>query len=169
MFQDRVQEISQRYKIHPGLGLLTSPALYACVSRSVVSTSLLSPLTVAFQAPLSMGFTRQEYWSGVGCYFLLHGIFPTQGSNPGLSHHLQILYHLSHQGSPTNPLELTANAPPTHRTSPPSSLSPCSHCLPSQLPPAVSVMPSVGVMAGGGGNYEDKRIRGCRREVGREL
>ena len=33
--------------------------------------------------PLSMGFFRQEYWS-VGCQSLLHGIFPTQGSNPGL-------------------------------------------------------------------------------------
>ena len=28
------------------------------------------------------------------------GIVPTQGSNPGLLHHRQILYHLSHQGSP---------------------------------------------------------------------
>ena len=28
------------------------------------------------------------------------GIFPTQGSNPGLLHCRQILYHLSHQGSP---------------------------------------------------------------------
>ena len=38
--------------------------------------------------------------TGVGRHFLLHGIFPTQGSNPGLSHCRQILYHLSHQGSP---------------------------------------------------------------------
>ena len=29
------------------------------------------------------------------------GIFPTQGSNPGLPHCWQILYHLSHQGSPS--------------------------------------------------------------------
>ena len=36
----------------------------------------------------------------VGCHFLLQGIFPTQGSNPGLSHCRQALYHLSHQGSP---------------------------------------------------------------------
>ena len=28
------------------------------------------------------------------------GIFPTQGSNPGLPHCRQVLYHLSHQGSP---------------------------------------------------------------------
>ena len=31
---------------------------------------------------------------------LLQGIFPTQGSNPGFPHCRQILYHLSHQGSP---------------------------------------------------------------------
>ena len=28
------------------------------------------------------------------------GIFPTQGSNPGLLHYRQILYQLSHKGSP---------------------------------------------------------------------
>ena len=38
--------------------------------------------------------------TGVGCHALFHGIFPTQGSNPGLVHCRQILYHLSHQGSP---------------------------------------------------------------------
>ena len=36
----------------------------------------------------------------VGCHTLLQGIFPTQGSNPGLPHYRWILYHLSHQGSP---------------------------------------------------------------------
>ena len=35
----------------------------------------------------------------VGCHFLLQGIFPTQGSNPGLPHCRQMLYCLSHQGS----------------------------------------------------------------------
>ena len=38
--------------------------------------------------------------TGVGCHALLQGIFPTQGSNPGLLHCRQILYQLSHQGSP---------------------------------------------------------------------
>ena len=38
--------------------------------------------------------------TGVGCHFRLQGIFPTQGSNPGLLHYRQMLYHLSHQGSP---------------------------------------------------------------------
>ena len=36
----------------------------------------------------------------MGCHFLLQGIFPTQGSNPGLPHCRQTLYPLSHQGNP---------------------------------------------------------------------
>ena len=36
----------------------------------------------------------------MGCHFLLQGIFLTQGSNPGLPHCGQILYQLSHKGSP---------------------------------------------------------------------
>ena len=40
------------------------------------------------------------YNTGVGSLFLLHGIFPTQGSNPGLLHCGQILYQLCHKGSP---------------------------------------------------------------------
>ena len=38
--------------------------------------------------------------TGVGYHTFLQGIFPTQGSNPGLPYYRQILYHLSHQGSP---------------------------------------------------------------------
>ena len=38
--------------------------------------------------------------TGVGCHFLLQGIFPIQGLNPGLPHCRQTLYPLSHQGSP---------------------------------------------------------------------
>ena len=38
-------------------------------------------MDVAHQGPLSMEFSRQEYWS---CHALLQGIFPTQGLNPGL-------------------------------------------------------------------------------------
>ena len=37
---------------------------------------------------------------GVGCHALLQGIFPTQGLNSGLPHCWQIVYCLSHQGSP---------------------------------------------------------------------
>jgi len=38
--------------------------------------------------------------TGVSCHVLLQGIFPTQGSNPGLPLCGQILYQLSYQGSP---------------------------------------------------------------------
>ena len=38
--------------------------------------------------------------AGVDCHFLLQGIFPTQDSNHGLLHCRQMLYRLSHQGSP---------------------------------------------------------------------
>ena len=57
----------------------------------------LWPHELACQAPLSMGFSRQEYW--VGCHFLLQGIFPAQGLNPGLLYCRQILYHQNHQQS----------------------------------------------------------------------
>ena len=35
------------------------------VNRSFMSHSLRPPWTVAYQAPLSMGFPRQGYWSGL--------------------------------------------------------------------------------------------------------
>ena len=58
--------------------------------------------------------------TGVGCHFLLQGIFLTQGMNTGLPHCRQTLYHLSHQGSHNsqviNPILyslLEPTAPPT--------------------------------------------------------
>ena len=57
-----------------------SPALGAqSLSKSLSCVWLFSTLwTVARQAPLSMGFSRQEYWSGLPC--------PTPGNlpNPGI-------------------------------------------------------------------------------------
>ena len=38
--------------------------------------------------------------SEVGSLSLLHGIFPTQGLNPGAPHCREVLYQLSHKGSP---------------------------------------------------------------------
>ena len=45
--------------------------------------------------------------TGVGCHFLLHGNIPIQGSNSGLPHYRQTLYHLSHQGSPSGKKAMT--------------------------------------------------------------
>ena len=69
-------------------------------THSVVSDSL---------RPHGLGPTRLlSPWdflgksTGVGCHFLLQGIFLTQGSNPGLQHCRQMFYPLSHQGSRTS-------------------------------------------------------------------
>ena len=56
------------------------------------SPTLCDPMDcIAYQVPLSMEFSRQEYWN-------VQGIFSTQVSNPGLLHCRQILYRLSHGG-----------------------------------------------------------------------
>ena len=57
----------------------------------------MTPRTVAHQAALSVGFSRQKCWSGLP--FPSSGLFLTQGLNPGLLHCTQTLYRLSHQGS----------------------------------------------------------------------
>ena len=68
----------------------------AVLSYSVMSDSLrlLSPPS-SFVHGDSPGKN-----TGMGCHALLQGIFPTQGSNPGLLNCRQIIYHLSYQGSP---------------------------------------------------------------------
>ena len=69
--------------------------LYLCVRVELSRIQLFAtPWSVAGQAPLSMEFSRQD--TGVGGHFLLQGIFLTQGSNLGLLHCRQILYHLSY-------------------------------------------------------------------------
>ena len=64
------------------------PVGYVC-GHSVISVLW----TVACQAPLSMGFSRDKYWSGLPCP--PQGVFPTQESNLHLFrllHHRRILY-----------------------------------------------------------------------------
>ena len=61
----------------------------------VISNSIVTPWTVARQAPLSMEFSRQEYWSGLP--------FPPPGDlpNPGIE-----------PGSPTLQVDSLASEPP---------------------------------------------------------
>ena len=73
------------FKLFP-LGMLNNSTFclkfYVCMSEWVKSLShvqlFVTPLTVAYRAPPSMGFSRQEYWSGLP--------FPSPGDlpNPGI-------------------------------------------------------------------------------------
>ena len=81
------------------MGLHYTHRHYLCVLRHIQLFE--TPWTVASQAPLSMGFSRQE--TGVGSHFLLQGVSLTQGLNL----HLWRLLHwqagslpLRHLGSP---------------------------------------------------------------------
>ena len=67
------------------------------LSCSVVSDSLWPHQLQATRLLCPWDFPGKH--TGVGCHSLLQGIFPTQGSNPGLLHCRQILYGLNHQGS----------------------------------------------------------------------
>ena len=74
-----------------------------CVCAKSLSCVQLfvTPWTVAHQAPLSMRFSRQEYWSGL--HALLLGIFLTQGLNSRL---LPLLHWQVNSLPPVPPGEL---------------------------------------------------------------
>ena len=66
---------------------------YVCAKSLQLCLTLCDPMDWFCQASLSMGFSRQEYWSGLPCP--PSGDLPTQGSKPRLLpllHHRQILY-----------------------------------------------------------------------------
>ena len=67
-----------------------SRACHYIALKYIMRKLLLQPWTVAHQAPLSMGFPRQKYWSGL--HFLLQGIFPFQGSKLHFLQRNWILY-----------------------------------------------------------------------------
>ena len=52
--------------------------------------------------------------TGVGCHLLLQRIFLIQGSNLGLPHCRQMLYHVSHQGSPSHAVRTVKGEPKNH-------------------------------------------------------
>ena len=83
------------------------PKVKRIVAQSYLT--LWDPWTTAHQASPVLELCTQKYWNGLS--FPSHGIFPSQGSNLGLPHCRQILYHLSHQGSP--PKFYKRNHPPS--------------------------------------------------------
>ena len=92
----------------PGLSQqILGPLVWHFLGVSVLCVCALShgglfgtPWTVPYQAPMPIGFSRQEYWSGLP--FPPQGIFPTQGSNLSLQHLLhwqRDSFPLRHLGS----------------------------------------------------------------------
>ena len=81
----------------------------ACSVASSVSL-FVTPWTVARQAPLSMGFFRQEYWSGFPCPppgdLPDPGIKPTSPVSPALQVDALLL---NHWGKPENTIKHTGN------------------------------------------------------------
>ena len=94
IFTLRKTDIFVILSFHPWSWYITVYSEWSC---SVVSDSFLTPWTVARQAPLSMGFPKQQQWSGLT--FPSPEALPNQGLNPGIPHCRQMLYRLSHQGS----------------------------------------------------------------------
>ena len=114
-----------------------------CVSRSVTSGYFETPWAVALQTPLSMGFSRQEYWSGLP--------LPSPGDlpNPGIE-----------SGSPTLQADSLPSEPPGfyHLSVFPAEFSViCRQGRSSSVCPAVYNVPSRG---------EGKEGRGKRRHFG---
>ena len=75
---------------------------FTCCQAANIAGSFVTPWTVAPEATLSMGFSRQEYWSGLP--FPSPGDIPNPGAEPG-SPELQADSLPSHQGSPIHLLE----------------------------------------------------------------
>ena len=94
--------------------------MLSCFSRVQLFVTLW---TIAHQAPLSMGFSRQIYWSGLTCPSPV--IFPTQGLNPHLLRllHWQAVLPLASPGKPLTlfplihpkPLRVGDTVPVLHR------------------------------------------------------
>ena len=74
---------------------------------------------------------------------LLQGIFPTQGSNPGLPHCRQILYQFCHKGSPRI---LEWHPIPSPTVLPNSVIEPGSPALQDSLPTELPGKPTNGIM-----------------------
>ena len=78
--------------------LPTSAGGGGLVAKSCLT--LVTPWTVACQAPLSMGFSRQEYWSGLP--FPSPGDLPDPGIEPASPALQADSYQLSYEGSPSS-------------------------------------------------------------------
>ena len=98
-----LQRIFPTQGLNPGLQHCRQ-ILYHLSFREVLLLCLVVKLSGHFNYigthELYSPWNSPDQNTGVGSCSLLQGIFPTQGSNSGLPHCMQILYQLSHSGSP---------------------------------------------------------------------
>ena len=87
-----VQKVNQLYYLYTQM-LLLQISLFSCVRLCVTLR------TAACQAPLSVGFSRQEYWSGLP-FPPTSGYLPNPGIEPRCLAFQTDSLLLSHQGSP---------------------------------------------------------------------
>ena len=88
---------------HTHFYLCTNINIYYTLHIMLVTQSCLTHcylMNCSLPARLLCPWNSPGKNTGVGSHFLLQGIFLVQGANRGLLHSRQILYHLSHQGSP---------------------------------------------------------------------
>ena len=101
------RDVTLSTKVHLVKAMVFPVVIYGCenwiikkaesVSRSVMPDSLRPHGLQPSRLFCPWDFPGKDI--GVGCHFLLQGIFPTQGLNLGLLHYRQILYRLSYKGS----------------------------------------------------------------------
>ena len=87
-------------------------------------------------------WTSPSQNTGGGSLSLLWGIFPTQGSNPGLLHCRRVLYQLSYQGSPWRVFSSVSRSVMSD------SLRPCGLYSPWNSPGQNTVMGSLSLLQG---------------------
>ena len=92
LLQGQIWHSSNRMPVISDNSLVCLLSHFSCVRLFV------TPWTVAHQAPLSMEFSRQEYWSGLPCP--PPGDLPNAGSEPRSPALQADNLPLSHQGSP---------------------------------------------------------------------
>ena len=94
-----------KYKVSQGLALELSNVIFIPLVKVKVKVDQSCP-TLCNPIDCNLpGFSVHGDSLGkntrMGCHALLQGLFPTQGSNPGLPHYRRILYQLSHRGGPS--------------------------------------------------------------------
>ena len=76
----KTRDITLTTKVHLVKAMVFPAVMYGCESWNIKKADSAIPWTIVYQASLSMGFSRQEYWSGLP--FPSPGDLPDPGIEP---------------------------------------------------------------------------------------